>query len=129
MTSSFEQASAPLAGAAPQLSSLAAAVAAGELWMEAGVAERAAARCDQAVREINDLLRDARDVIRKREFGDNEDGNRAAERFAQAGQDYIDTMKNAQKVFANMAATYRVAGRTVAEIDVANERMFRGWSE
>lgn len=129
MTSSFEQIGAPLVGAAQPPSSLAAAVAAGELWMEAGVAESAAARCDRAVREINDLLRDARDVIRKREFGGNEDGNRVAERFAQAGQDYIDAMKNAQKVFANMAVTYRVAGRTVAEIDVANERMFRGWSE
>ncbi len=97
MTSSFEQIGAPLVGAAQPPSSLAAAVAAGELWMEAGVAESAAARCDRAVREINDLLRDARDVIRKREFGGNEDGNRVAERFAQAGQDYIDAMKNAQK--------------------------------
>jgi hypothetical protein len=56
MTSSFEQVGAPLAGAAQQPSSLAAAVTAGELWMEAGVAESAAARCDRAVEEIDDLL-------------------------------------------------------------------------
>jgi len=97
--------------------------------MEAGVAERAAARCDQAVREIDDLLIDARVLTRKRKFGDNEDGNAAAERFAQAGQDYIDAMRSAQGVFKNMAATYRAAGRTVTEADAANEQMFRDRSE
>jgi hypothetical protein len=38
-------------------------------------------------------------------------------------------MTAAQRVFANMAATYRAAGRTVTEADTANEHMFRGWSE
>jgi hypothetical protein len=65
---------------------------------------------------------------RLRKFGDNEDGVAAAERFVQAGQDYIDTMRNAQRVFATMAATYRAAGRTVAESDAANEQMFQGQS-
>jgi hypothetical protein len=50
--SSVEQAGAQLAGVAQQPASLAAAVAAGELWVEAGVAERAAQRCDQAVEDI-----------------------------------------------------------------------------
>ena len=45
MAGSLEQADAQLAGVAAQQNSLAAAVAAGELWMETGVAERAAARC------------------------------------------------------------------------------------
>jgi hypothetical protein len=48
---------------------------------------------------------------------------------ARAGQEYIDTMTSAQQVFKNMAATYRAAGRSVAEADAANERMFRGRSE
>jgi hypothetical protein len=52
--------------------------------------------------------------------------NAAAERFAQAGQEYIDTMRSAQQVFRNMAATYRVAGNTAAEAEAANEHMFRG---
>jgi hypothetical protein len=108
---------------------LAAAVAAGELWLESGVAERAGARCDRAVEEINDWLSDADRLIQVRKFGDNEDGYAAATRFAQAGQEYIDTMKNAQRVFANMAVTYRAAGRTVAEVDAANERMFGARSE
>ncbi|MBV9731052.1 MAG: hypothetical protein JO309_16910 [Pseudonocardiales bacterium] len=124
MTSSVEQAGTPLAGVVQPQTSLAAAVAMGELWMEAGVAERAAARCDQAVREINDLLRDARQLTVKRKFGDNEDGQAAATRFSQAGHDYINTMRNAQRVFANMAATYRAAGRTVTEADAASEQMF-----
>jgi hypothetical protein len=44
MASNFELAGAQLADIAAQQNALAAAVAAGELWMEAGVAERAAAR-------------------------------------------------------------------------------------
>ena len=49
MESSFGQASTWLTGAAAQQTDLQRAVAAGELWMETGVAERAAARCDHAV--------------------------------------------------------------------------------
>jgi hypothetical protein len=140
VTSSFTQAGAPLADVAQQPNSLAAAVATGELWMEAGVAELAAARCDRAVKEINDLLREARDIIRERQFGHNDDGNHAADRFVQAARDYIDTMRNARQVFENMAATYRASGHRVAEddavseqvlrgIDAASEQMFRGRSE
>jgi hypothetical protein len=129
MTSSFEHAGAQLAGVTQQQTSLAAAVAAGELWMEAGVAERAAARCDKAVEEINDWLKRADLLTRKRKFGANEDGEAAATRFAEAGQDFIDSMTNARRVFENMAATYRAAGRTVTEADAANEQMFRGRSE
>lgn len=127
--SSVEQAGMPLAGVAQQQTSLVAAVAAGELWMEAGVAERAAARCDQAVDEIDVLLIHARQLLVKRKFGDNEDGNATAKRFVQAGHDYINTMRNAQQVFANMAVTYRAAGRTVTEADAANEQMLRRGSE
>jgi hypothetical protein len=125
MAGSFEPAGAQLADVAAQQNSLAAAVAAGELWMEAGVAERAAARCDQAVKELDDSIRDARQLTRLRKFGDNEDGRAAAARFAQAGADYIDTMRKAQQVFRNMAATYRTAGHTVAENEAANEQLFR----
>jgi hypothetical protein len=129
MAVGFQHASAQLAGVAAQQNSLAAAVAAGELWMEAGVAERAAARCEQVIREIDDLLTDAQQLTRRRKFGDNEDGNAAAARFAQAGQDYTDSMMNAQQVFRNMASTYRAAGRTVTAAESANEQMFRGRSE
>jgi hypothetical protein len=38
-------------------------------------------------------------------------------------------MKNAQQVFANMAATYRAAGRTVTEADAAGRQMFQGRSQ
>ncbi|MEO7194954.1 MAG: hypothetical protein ABIZ05_09045 [Pseudonocardiaceae bacterium] len=124
-----EWANGPLAGVAQQQKSLAAAVAAGELWLEAGVAETAAKRCEQAVDEIDDLVRDARALTVKRKFGDNEDGNAVAERFVQAGYDYIAAMRGAQQVFTNMAATYRAAGRTVTEADAANERMLRSRSE
>ena len=126
MPSSFEQTGAQLADIAAQQNSLAAAVASGELWMDAGVAERAAARCDQAVEELDASLRHTYELTRLRKFGDNEDGRAAAARFAQAGRDYIKTMQKVQEVFRNMAATYRAAGRTVAETDAANEQLFRG---
>jgi hypothetical protein len=129
MAGSFEQVGPQLAGVAAQQNSLAVAVAAGELWMEAGVAERAATRCEQAIRDIDDLLIDAQQLTRRRKFGDNEDGNAAAARFAQAGQDYTASMVDAQQVFRNMAATYRAAGRTVTEAESANEQMFRSRSE
>jgi hypothetical protein len=129
MASGVEQDGGSLAGVAQQQGSLATAVAAGELWLESGVAERAAARCEQTVREIDDLVTDAHQLTRKRKFGDNADGHAAAERFAQAGHDYINTMRNAQQVFTNMAATYRAAGRTVTEADAASEQMFRDRSE
>ncbi|HKS50860.1 MAG TPA: hypothetical protein VJS67_03225 [Pseudonocardiaceae bacterium] len=129
MASSFEHTSAQLADVAAQQNSLAAAVAAGELWMDAGIAERAAARCDQAVEELDVSLASAVDLARLRKFGDNEDGNAAAERFAQAGRDYIASMRSAQQVFRNMAATYRAAGRTAAETEAANEQLFRGRSQ
>jgi uncharacterized protein YukE len=129
MASSFEQSGAQLADIAAQQNSLAAAVAAGQLWMDAGVAERAAARCDQAVEDLDvSLIRGAEKLSRLRKFGDNEDGRAAAERFAKAGRDYIATMRHAQQVFKNMAKTYRAAGRTVAETDAANEQLFRGRS-
>ena len=65
----------------------------------------------------------------KRRFGDNEDGNRAAERFAQAGKEVVATMRNAQDVFKNMAATYRAAGRTVTQADEAGRESFRSQPE
>ncbi|MGH3601904.1 MAG: hypothetical protein ACRDQH_16775 [Pseudonocardiaceae bacterium] len=65
MASSFEPPGAQLAGVAEQQSSLAAAIAAGELWLEAGVAERAAARCDLVVRKIDDLVVKAQGLTRK----------------------------------------------------------------
>ncbi|MDQ3825679.1 MAG: hypothetical protein M3319_05375 [Actinomycetota bacterium] len=128
MVSSFEPAGAQLVDVAAQQNSLAAAVAAGELWMDGDVAERAAARCEEAVKELDDSLAGAEKLTRLRKFGDNEDGRAAAERFAQAGVDYIATMRKAQQVFKNMAATYRAAGRTVAETEAANEQLFRARS-
>lgn len=129
MAGSVEQAGGQLASVAEQQSSLAAAVAAGELWLDSGVAERAAARCEQAVREIDQWLSGADRLTQRRKFGDNHDGQVAAARFVKAGQEFVDSMKGAQEVFKKMAATYRAAGRTVSETDAANEQMFRSRSE
>lgn len=113
---------------AGQQTDLQTAIASGELWMEDGVAERAAARCDQAVSDINASLRGARQLARTRKFGDNEDGLAAADRYAQAGQEYIAMMENARTVIQNMALTYRAAGQAVTEADAAGRQTFQGQS-
>lgn len=124
----FEHAGAQLAGIEQQQSDLQRAVAAGELWMEAGVAERAADHCVQTVAEVGDWLYRARELNRMLSFGANEDGLKAAKRFAEAGQQFVAVMENAQAVFQRMAETYRAAGRTVAEADSAGQQMFQGGS-
>jgi hypothetical protein len=129
MAGDFTLPGAALTDVAAPKGSIVALVASGELWMDHGVAERAATRCEQICDEIDDLLVQAKQLTYKRAFGDNADGHAAAERFVQAGWDYINTMQKAQKVFLNMAATYRAAGRTVSEAEAANERMFRGGSQ
>jgi hypothetical protein len=129
MASSSEHAGAQLAEIAAQQKSLATAVASGGLWMDADVAERAAARCHQAVAEIDNWLYDARELSTRCKFGENADGTAAAERFAEAGQEFINTMRQAQQVFRNMEATYRAAGRTAIEKESANEQMFHGRSQ
>jgi uncharacterized protein YukE len=125
----FEQASAQLVGLGQQQTDLQRAVAAGELWMEADVAERAAQRCEQTIDDIERLLEGAERLIQRRKFGDNVDGRAAAERFGQAGENFIAVMRDAQRVFDNMAMTFRAAGRTAAEADAAAGQMFRGRSE
>ncbi|MGQ0778572.1 MAG: hypothetical protein ACT4NY_29865 [Pseudonocardiales bacterium] len=123
---SFQQADAQLVGINGQQTDLQAAVVAGQLWMEAGVAETAAKRCDQAVVDINLWLGGARRLAERAMFGANEDGEAAAERFAQAGRELIAVVENARTIFQNMAATYRAAGRAAAEADEAGQQSFRG---
>ncbi|HEX2297252.1 MAG TPA: hypothetical protein VHH34_01835 [Pseudonocardiaceae bacterium] len=125
----FEQAAALGAGAEQRQNDLRRAVDSGELWMEAGVAERAAQRCEQTVVEINQWLSRADRLIERLPFGDNHDGVAVAERYAQAGQEFINEMTRARTVIENMAATYRAAGRTVAAADEAGQQSFQGRSE
>lgn len=125
----FDQVSDQLAGIGQQQNDLRRAVDSGELWMEAGVAEAAAKRCEQTITDIDEWLTSADRLTKRREFGANDDGYRAAARFGQAGDEIVAVMQNAQRVFANMADTYRAAGRTAAEADAAGGQMFRGSSE
>jgi hypothetical protein len=125
-SSGFQQAAAQLDGADQQQLGLRAAVDGGQLWMEAGVAEAAAKRCDQAVQEMDGWLSDARGLAQACAFGDNADGNAAAVRFARAGHEFITSVQHAQDVFKSMAATFRAAGRTAAEADASSEQHFKG---
>lgn len=125
----FEQAHAQLEGVERQQNDLRAAVDAGELWMDPDVAERAAKRCEQTITDIDDWLLRAQRLVQRRRFGDNHDGNKAADRFAEAGRDVINVMMGAQDVFRNMADTYRAAGRTVAEVDAAGAQALRSRAE
>ena len=125
----FEQTHAQLEGVQRQQNDLRRAVDAGELWMEAGVAETAAQRCEQAIRDIDDWLSNARRLTQRRKFGDNYDGNAAALRFVEAGREVVNVMRSAQDVFQNMADTYRAAGRTAAEADAAGAQALQGRAE
>ncbi|MGH3991602.1 MAG: hypothetical protein ACRDSN_03955 [Pseudonocardiaceae bacterium] len=125
----FEQVSGQLVGVERQQTDLRRAVDSGELWMEAGVAESAAKRCEQTITDIDEWMVKADRLTERRKFGDNEDGQRAAERFGQAGDEIVAVMREAQQVFQNMAATYRAAGRTVAEADAAGQQQLQGRSE
>ena len=127
--SGFEQANAQLTGVTQEQSGLRAAVDSGQLWMEAGVSEHAAQRCLQTIDEIDHWLSRARVLTDRMPFGDNHDGNGAADRFAHAGQDFMKVMTDAQDVLKNMAATYRAAGRTVAEADATSAQPFQGQPE
>ena len=128
MMAFFEQVSGQLAGVDQQQFDLRRAVDAGELWMDADVAERAAQRCLRTVEEIDGWLKKADRLTERRKFGDNHDGRMAAERFGQAGDEIVAVMRHAQGVFRNMADTYRAAGRTVAEADEAGRQSLRGGS-
>ncbi|MGH3931727.1 MAG: hypothetical protein ACRDTF_17340 [Pseudonocardiaceae bacterium] len=126
---SFARADAQLVGINGQQTDLQRAVLAGELWLDPNVARLAVIRCEQARGEINESLNNARRLVERGKFGDNEDGNAAGERFARAGHEYIAMLEKARTVVENMAATYEAAGRTVAETDEAGRQSFRGGSE
>ncbi len=123
---SFGELGGTLGALTEQQSDLEAAVESGQLWMEAGVAERAAARCEQAAGELDEWLVNTYELVQRRKFGANEDGEAAATRYATAGQEYVQVMTDAQSVFLRMADTYRAAGRTTAQADEAGQQSFRG---
>lgn len=64
---------------------LQAAVDAGKLWIDTGAPPPAATK--QSGNSTTGWS--ARELTVRRKFGDNEDGNPAAERFVQAGHEYI----------------------------------------
>ena len=129
----FMQANQGLAAMQQQQYGLDAAVTAGELWMEPDVAERAAARCEQQIDEVELILDGLRDLDRERKFGDNADGLATAKAFKDAavtGENSVrGVLVKSQDVLRNMAATYRAAGQAAAQAEQANQQMFRGGAE
>ena len=123
---SFGELGGQLSAFADQQSDLKAAVESGQLWMEPDVAERAATRCEQAAGELDDWLVDMDELVQRRKFGANEDGEAAAARFAAAGREYVQVIADAQSVFLRMAETYRAAGRTMERAEQAGHQTFGG---
>ncbi len=99
----------------------------------ADVAERAAARCEQQIDEIESMIRDLEPLERQRKFGDNADGRAAATAFRDAavtGENSVrGVLVKSQEVLRNMAATYRAAGGAAAQAEQANQQMFSGGAE
>jgi hypothetical protein len=126
----FTQANQGLAAMQQQQHGLNAAVTAGELWMEPDVAERAAARCEQQIDEVELILDGLRDLDRERKFGDNEDGLATAKAFKDAavtGENSVrGVLVESQEVLRSMAATYRAAGQAAAQAEQANQQMLSG---
>jgi len=129
----FTHASQGLAAMQQQQHGLNAAVTAGDLWMEPDVAERAAARCEQQIDEVELILDGLRDLDRERKFGDNEDGLATAKAFKDAavtGENSVrGVLVKSQEVLRSMAATYRAAGQAAAQAEQANQQMFSGGAE
>lgn len=126
----FAQANRDLASLQQRQQGLDAAIFGGELWMEPGVAERAAVRCEQQIDEVDQMIYDLRPLARERKFGDNADGRAVAAAFKDAavtGENSVEgVLRNSQDVLRNMAATYRAAGRAAAQAEQANQQMFQG---
>ncbi|MGH3977513.1 MAG: hypothetical protein ACRDRZ_00680 [Pseudonocardiaceae bacterium] len=122
----FAQAGQDLAGLQQHQQGLRSAIDAGQLWMEPGVAERAAVACDQQVDRIDRILGTCHQIQQRARFGANEDGEAAAVRFQQAGREFVAVIEGAQRVFEDMAANFRKAGRAAAQAEEANQQMFRG---
>jgi hypothetical protein len=101
--------------------------------MEPDVAERAAARCEQQIDEVEFMIRDLEPLERQRKFGDNEDGLATAKAFKDAAvtgeNSVMGVLVKSQEVLRNMAATYRAAGRAAAQAEQANQQMFSGGAE
>ena len=129
----FAQANQGLVAMQQQQQGLNAAVTAGELWMEPDVAERAAARCEQQIDEVEFMIRDLEPLERQRKFGDNEDGLATAKAFKDAAvtgeNSVMGVLVKSQEVLRNMAATYRAAGQAAARAEQANQQMFSGGAE
>ncbi|MGH3977511.1 MAG: hypothetical protein ACRDRZ_00670 [Pseudonocardiaceae bacterium] len=122
----FAQAGQDLAGLQQHQQGLQSAIDAGQLWMEPGVAERAAVACDQQVERVRQILRKCYRIQQQARFGANEDGEAAAARYERAGNEFVAVMEGAQRVFEDMAANFRKAGRAAAQAEEANQQMFRG---
>ena len=118
------QAGQQLAGLAQRQSGLQAEIAAGQLWMEPDVAERAAVLCEQQVDKVNRILLKKEVISTWGKFGDNEDGTTAARCYVQSGDAFVTVMMEARGVFERMAETYRAAGHAAAQAEEANQQMF-----
>lgn len=127
---SFVQASQGLETLQQEQRGLQAAVAAGELWMEPDVAERAAQRCEQQIIEVNEIIGDLRPLARERRFGDNDHGHQVARAFKDAavtGENSVaGVLRESKDVLRDMAQTFRDAGRAAAAAEQANQQLFGG---
>ncbi|MFM1726552.1 hypothetical protein ABEU20_000230 [Rhodococcus sp. PAM 2766] len=107
-------------------SELGAMVDAGELFLEAGVAERCAARCAELHRELVTLQRDAKRLARIDGLGHLPSGVALARKFGQKASggeypldqalaDHITVVEEMRSVFEKIAANYEAAEESNAQ--------------
>ncbi|MGH3979165.1 MAG: hypothetical protein ACRDRZ_09225 [Pseudonocardiaceae bacterium] len=126
----FAQQSRRLAAFRQEQRGLQAAVAAGELWMEAGVAERAAKRCERGFTEVEEIIDKLRPLGREFRFGENDHGRQVAKAFKNAAvgdhNSVTAVLRESQHVLRDMAQTFREAGRAVEHAERTNEQDLGG---
>ncbi len=90
-------------------------VAAGELWLEPGVAERCAAHCDALVDGIDSQIRGLQPLTSIAGFGGFGSGSGLQNGFRTKARDAMATLTAHSAVAQNMAEAFRAAGAAYAE--------------
>lgn len=101
-------------------------VGAGKLALNPEAAEKAAKRCEEEIRELAQLFRDARQITRVQGLGDYPDGQQLTQRFQdkasdpQAGalklvRDLQDELKKQADAFREAAKDYRTTDEQNAD--------------
>jgi hypothetical protein len=105
---------------------LKAAAVAGELRFEPQAADACARAFEDAANNLYGYIHRAQTVTRVDGFGATIAGDALAGKFSRKGQELVDALTAHQRVFFDMAATYRAAGKAYAATEGTSTASMRG---